>query len=265
MKYAIIALVVAVVGLIGLSTRPQETSATNPTKWPPLSTTCNDVTGDGTVDLLNDILGVILRHGTSYGGPPNEAGYEYALLYDVDGGGQIDLLGDVLSTVQAHGQTCSLVDTQVVQATVAVMKYQDQSVAIADGYVQVTQNLFGHGIHWLKGSLMDGVFDLTQPEGLNYSLDGELLAVYYIDPLWLPGHELPPPGFDTDEDMWHDHPGLCFWQGTSGPMVNEGVAEQDCLSLTGGVWFESFGWMLHIWNFLPNAAGRFTMHNDTAG
>jgi len=223
------------------------------------------VTGDGTVDLLNDILSVIQRFDTTYGGPPNAGGYEYALLYDVNGGGEIDLLGDILGTVQSFGQTCSLVDTQVVQATVAVMKYQDQSVALADGYVQATQNIAGHGVHWLKASLMDGVFDLTQPEGLNYSVDGELNAVYYIDPLWMPGHELPPPGFDTDEDMWHDHPDLCSWQGASGPMVAVGVAEQDCLSRSGGVWFESFGWMLHLWNFLANTQGRFNMDNSSAG
>ncbi len=149
--------------------------------------------------------------------------------------------------------------------TVAVMKYQDQSVALAGGYVQATQNIAGHGIHWLKGSLIDCVFDLTQPEGLNYSLDGELLAVYYIDPLWMAGHELPPSGFDTDEEMWHEQPGLCFWQGASGPMVAEGVAEQDCLSRPGGVWFESFGWMLHLWNFFANTEGRFSMHNPSAG
>ena len=125
MKYAIIALVVAVVGLIGLSRQPQETSATDATKWPPLSAICHDVNGDGTVDLFNDILGVVNRYGTAYGGAPNAAGFEYALLYDVDGGGGIDLFGDILSVIGAFGQTCSLVDQQVVLATVATMQYQN--------------------------------------------------------------------------------------------------------------------------------------------
>ena len=52
MKYVVIALAVVVVGIIGLSTQPQETSATDATKWPPLSAVCHDVDGDGHPDLL---------------------------------------------------------------------------------------------------------------------------------------------------------------------------------------------------------------------
>lgn len=50
---------------------------------------------------------------------------DYALLYDVDGGGVVALLGDVLGTVGAFNTTCSLVDTQVVAATVALLDYRD--------------------------------------------------------------------------------------------------------------------------------------------
>jgi len=257
-KRLVFVLLIAVASIVGISALPHSSLAGNLPNWPALNPNCKDVSGDGYVDLPNDILGVIQRHNAQWGDD------NYALLYDVSGGGIIDLPNDILGVVLAHNSTCSVVDTQVVQATLAVMKYQDQSVAIADGYVQVTQNIGGHGIHWLKGSLMDGVFDLTEPEGLNYSLNGDLLAAYYIDPLWMAGHELPPPGFDTDEDMWHDHPGLCMWQGPSGPLVAEGWTEQQCLDVNGA-WFESFGWMVHLWNFLPNAMGRFMMHNEAAG
>ena len=81
------------------------------------------MSGDGLVDLPNDILGVILRFNAKWGDD------DYALLYDVTGGGVIDLPNDILGTILAFNPSppanCSFIDTQVVQATAAVMKYQD--------------------------------------------------------------------------------------------------------------------------------------------
>ena len=296
MKYAIIALAVAVVGLIGLSTQPQETSATNPAKWPPLSATCHDINGDGTVDLLNDILGVIYRYGTSYGGPPNAAGYEYSLLYDVNGGGEIDLLGDILSTILAHGQTCSLVDQQVVLATVETMKYQNCQDALADGYTQLTQMVPNMGIHisnyanaarvFWNGDPNDPTDQIRNPVGLictdsdpgNFSNDvpGKLIGMWYVVPNMevCPFYLNPPTcddaepvGFDGPEDntdvgaqkAWHTHPGLCIWAiGTNQAGTNEGFSEPGCNAQPQpNAWFSTFGWMVHLYNHIPNDSGRF--------
>jgi len=182
---------------------------------------------------------------------------------EADGRVRID---DIRAVLGRYFEVCPDNDTQVAQATLAAVNYRDQGAAAADGYVQGTQNIHGHGIHWINWALVqDGVFDPTQPEGLNYSPEGELLALYWIDPLWLSGHELPPEGFDGSEEMWHSHPLFCQWQGSGGPMAAENVAQGECLSRPGGVWFESFGWMLHLWSFLPNEHGRFEMHNPDAG
>jgi len=189
---------------------PPRPTAADEAAWAPLLN-CADVNADGAVSV-GDIYDVVGRFGTTYQSDG------YMLLYDLDGKGAVSV-GDIARVVLDFGAACPLVETQVAQATLAIDAYQDQSAAIADGYVQGTQNLPGHGVHFIKWSLVDGNFDIGEPEGLNYSADGELLAIYYIDPIWLPGHAAPPEGFDGAEDMWHDHPGLCQWQGPTGPMV----------------------------------------------
>lgn len=296
MKYAIIALVVAVAGFIGLSTQPQETSATNPTKWPPLSATCNDVTGDGSVDLLFDILPVIQRYATSYGGPPNANGLEYALLYDVNGGGEVDLLGDVLGVIQAYGQTCSVADQQVVLATAATMQYQNCQDALADGYSQTTNFVPNMGIHLSKNSNAARVFwngdpndptdQIRNPVGLictdsdpspGTDVPDKLIGMFYIQPnleacFVYPGapicDDAEPVGFDGPEDntdvgtvqkAWHTHPGLCVWGlGTNQAGTGEGFTQSGCAAQQQpNIWFSEFGWMVHLFNFIPNDSGRF--------
>ena len=299
-----IALAVAVAVLFGLSTQPQETSATDVTKWPPLSETCHDVSGDGTVDLFNDILGVVARHGTEFGGPPNEAGFTYALLYDVDGGGRVDLFGDILSTVAAFGQTCSLIDQQVVQATVATMKYQDPAVAIADGYEQYSADVPGMGIHMFNRGFQTlyphFAGQMTHPVGLVYTdadptaandVPDELVGVWYIIPtpdvcahFGIPGPCYPdqPEGFDGPEDLssdtndghWHKHTNSCV--GRTGTHQAwwitdlSSYTEDDCnAGETYGCGAEpcewiaaDYGWMMHMYNFVPNPHGRFFLWNS---
>jgi len=128
---------------------PQPTMAGGPASWPPLLT-CPDTTGDGTVDLPNDILGVVLRFGTSYGETNPDSGLEYALIYDVSGGNVIDLPNDVLGVILRFGDQCPLFDQQIALATQALMPYRDCQNALADGYVQTTQFVAAMGIHLQK-------------------------------------------------------------------------------------------------------------------
>ena len=128
-------------GSVRLSALPQSTSAGNIPNWPDLSPNCNDISGDGYVDLANDIFGVIQKYGAQWGDD------DYALLYDVSGGGVIDLTNDIFGVIQSYDTTCSLTDTQVVLGTLAVMKYEDPAVAFADGYTYGGQYIAQMGIH----------------------------------------------------------------------------------------------------------------------
>ena len=98
----------------------------------------------------------------------------------------------------------------------------------------------------------------------------EVCAVYGI---WGPCQDVDtqPIGYgttNTDEDnqalnavqkTWHKHNGLCVWNvGTTQALTAENMPEADCLAVSG-LWFSTFGWMSHLYNFIPNQDGRFRM------
>ena len=64
MKRLLLVLLIAVAGVAGISALPRSTTAGSalPAVWPDLSPGCYDVSGDGLVDLPNDILGVIQQY-----------------------------------------------------------------------------------------------------------------------------------------------------------------------------------------------------------
>ena len=134
---------------------------------------------------------------------------------------------------------------------------------------------------------------LIHPVGLVYTADasgpfglGELIGAWYIQPndvvCGFYGIEPPcqsdtvqPIGFgelNTDEDNfdpdgggrqggWHDHDGLCVWNwGEENAAVAEDVSQEHCEP--SGIWFSTYGWMIHLYNFLPNPEGRFQKWND---
>ncbi len=291
---------VAVVALLWLSLPQQPSFAGNIPNWPDLSPNCNDISGDGYVDLSNDILGVIQRYSAEWGDD------DYALLYDVSGGGVIDLSNDILGVIQSYDTTCSLIDTQVVQATLAVMKYQDPAVAFADGYTYGGQYVSQMGIHLVNSAYQlqyttfydpaTGEDQLRHPVGLVYSetYPGSMVPDVFLGPWYniavpavcdfysMPGPcqdvNVQPVGFgttNTDEDnqdpagpqaAWHTHAGLCVagW-GTVNAMDWElgPGSEQTCYDppYNANIWFSTYGWMMHLYSFVPNPDGRFMLWN----
>ena len=206
MKRIIFVLLIAVLGVVGVSSLPRSSSAVHelPAVWPDLSPGCYDVNGDGLVDLPNDILGVIQKFNAKWGDD------NYSLLYDVTGGGVIDLPNDVLGTIMAFNpigpSDCTLTDIQATLATVATMKYRDPSVAFADGYTWGSQYIPNMGIHLYNEDILtdfptfyDGSpenlalppdqqeHQLTRPFGLVYSTAGNnqpdvLIGLWYVVP-----------------------------------------------------------------------------------
>ena len=91
-------------------------------------------------------------------------------------------------------------------ARAATTKYQDRSVAIADGYRQIGTDFPAMGEHWINiGLLFDGKFDPAHPEVLTYVIVSgkpRLLGVAYVLPL-LPGEFAP--DWPASKEAWHDH------------------------------------------------------------
>jgi len=118
----------------------------------------------------------------------------------------------------------------------ATARFHRVEQAEAEGYVNLNFCEAGEGCHWLKPSLLDGEFDLTQPEILLYVPDGEgwrLVGVEYAVPLTLsPG--VAPEGFAGSADTWRED--------------SEGVGL----------------WELTVWLWLHNPNGMFEQHNPRA-
>jgi hypothetical protein len=115
----------------------------------------------------------------------------------------------------------------------ATAKYLDESVAVADGYVDIQVFIPNMGWHYLKQSLVDDRFEPTQPELLVYADDPcggprKLVAVEYGVPTTLVNKA--PAGFAGEADAWN------------------------VVALTNM-------WMVHAWVWEWNPAGVFNPTN----
>jgi len=160
---------------------------------------CSDVDGSGAGGAA-DIGKTVLKFGTVSGG------VNYRLLYDSRANGPVgsqdlaDVAADFGKTNAAG--TCPLVDTQVAQATLAIMDPTYSSMALCGGpcggdtafltenptflatkgYYRASTDVPGQGVHYLNFTYFDDdLFNPARPEGLVYD-DGELYAqLYYVD------------------------------------------------------------------------------------
>jgi hypothetical protein len=97
------------------------------------------------------------------------------------------------------------------QARAATAKYKDIQNAIDDDYQDIHVDLDNMGHHFMKVSLVDGIFDISHPEILVYNKDQhgvqQLVAVEYAVPL----PEPQPAGFTGDVDVWDGNTGFGLW------------------------------------------------------
>jgi hypothetical protein len=97
------------------------------------------------------------------------------------------------------------------QARAATAKYNNVDNAIKDGYVDIAVDVEHMGHHYMKPSIVDGTFDITQPEILVYNRNErgvqQLVAVEYAVPLSF----AMPEGFTGSSDVWKGDSGFPFW------------------------------------------------------
>jgi hypothetical protein len=97
------------------------------------------------------------------------------------------------------------------QARAATAKYRNIENAIRDGYADIAVDVEEMGHHFMKTSIVDGTFDIRQPEILVYNKDEngtqQLVAVEYAVPLTNPR----PEGFTGSADVWNGDSGFPFW------------------------------------------------------
>jgi hypothetical protein len=138
----------------------------------------------------------------------------------------------------------------------ATAPYADIRQALADGYVQVTQDLPGIAAHFARVDFFrDGrEIDAAYPEVLLYSkrLDGtwRFLGVMFQSE----GATAEPPDYFGGLDSWHYHTNLCFTFARGGATVRVVAAEAECVAPS--VYNARTPWELHVWTE-PGAEGPF--------
>jgi hypothetical protein len=152
-----------------------------------------------------------------------------------------------LAAPQSGGSEAAFIES----ARAATAKYQDRSVAIADGYRQIGSDFPAMGEHWINiGMVFDGKFDAAHPEVLTYAVVSgtpQLLGVAYALPL-LDGESAP--DWPVSKDNWHDH-FRSLEEETALPQHHTPGRAGDEPRLT----------MLHAWIWLANPAGMFAADN----
>lgn len=113
----------------------------------------------------------------------------------------------------ALGKLSNETRVELARVRSATAKYHNINKAIEDGYADINVYVEHMGWHYMKADLLDGEFDMTQPELLVYAPwpNGELqlVAVEYAVP-----HSLspdPPEGFTGDDDVWDLEPDYDLW------------------------------------------------------
>ena len=263
--------------------------------WPPLLN-CPDVTGDGPVDF-DDFLALLSNYGTSYPDPDYLLLYDWAPNGAVDFFDFLVLLQNYGQTCPLIESQVALATLAAMKYRDPTQAFADGYTWGSQYVPQMGVHLINPTIQIQYTNFYDpvnGEDQLRHPVGLVYSETSpgsnqpdELVGVWYVVPVQavcdfyvMPGpcqsNTDSPVGFgetNTDEDNtnlnaiqqgWHTHAGLCVrdWGTIDAAVVGEGGSESNCYGpRSGDYWFSTYGWMMHLYNFIPNPDGRFMKWN----
>jgi hypothetical protein len=146
--------------------------------------------------------------------------------------------------VPIDAATRATLASQLVQARAVADRFPTVADAEAAGYTMVTPYVPLIGAHYIKWSLMDGTFDVAQPEMLLY--DGTAPTSAMVGLSYYQFSRTEPSGFAGPNDHWHQHIGLCL---NSQLVVVGGssTSAEECAARGGQKIEASDGWMVHAW------------------
>lgn len=148
-----------------------------------------------------------------------------------------------------------------------VLQWPTLADAEADGWRMVTPYFGGMGTHHVRGGVtpdmltdpdfdpdnpilddvgLDGVFDPTRPDVLQFDGNGPnarlVGANYYVRT----DTGLPPEGFPGDNDWWHHHPKICH-RLSDARQIAFNTSDAQCTNMGGVNVNLSNYYMLHVW------------------
>ena len=132
---------------------------------------------------------------------------------------------------------------QLLQARNAAAQFPTVADALAGGYTMVTGYVPLIGAHYIKWSLMDGTFDINQPEMLLY--DGTDPTSSIVGLSYYMFSDTEPSPFVGPNDRWHQHIGLCIKDGVV--VGGESTTVAECSARGGAKANVGNGWMVHAW------------------
>ncbi len=160
------------------------------------------------------------------------------------------MMGGHLGPQAWHAMTdqsqCDALEAELAIARDTAMKYPTVKDAKAAGWVQVTPYVPGIAAHFMKFSIVDGKFDITQPEMILYDGtddDSSVIGLSYY--LKQEGDAEPTQGFTGNNDHFHRHVGLCV--SGAGVIGDSTTTVEECEARGGKKAEGQDGWMNHVW------------------
>ncbi|MBM3662441.1 MAG: hypothetical protein FJW94_06050 [Actinobacteria bacterium] len=163
-----------------------------------------------------------------------------------DNGGHGGHAGPQPWTAMIDQSECVRLAEELELARDTALAYPTAADALAGGWVRVTTYVPGIASHYMKFSLVDGRFDITQPEMLLYDGNGpeaRMVGLSYY--LLHAGDAEPTQGFTGANDHYHRHIGLC--NGPGGVIGDSTTSAEECAARGGRKDSNSIGWMAHAW------------------
>ncbi|MCB0970645.1 MAG: hypothetical protein KDA97_03870 [Acidimicrobiales bacterium] len=141
---------------------------------------------------------------------------------------------------------CDQLAAELELARETALRYPTVADAEAAGYRLTTTYVPGIAAHYIKGSLIDGTFEVDRPEMILYDgsdPDSAVVGLSYY--LLHPGDNKPTQGFTGDNDHAHRHQGLCSRDGVI--IGDTQTTAEECEAGGGTKSDGSRGWMSHAW------------------
>jgi hypothetical protein len=141
---------------------------------------------------------------------------------------------------------CDKLNEELALARETALKYPTVADAEAAGWRQVTPYVPGIAAHFMNFGMVDGTFNIEEPEMILYDGtddDSRVIGLSYY--IIHQGAAEPTQGFTGPNDHYHRHIGLCVDE--TGVIGDSTTTEEECAARGGQKRQGGNGWMNHVW------------------
>jgi hypothetical protein len=143
---------------------------------------------------------------------------------------------------------CAQLASELALARETALRYPTMQDAIDAGYQPDTPYLPGISNHMIRRDLLDGTFNIAEPEMILYDGNGPDAHVVGLSyQIQLAGGNQPTQGFTGPNDQAHRHMGLCYSKTDKTVIGDSTTTSADCEARGGTKGDGRKGWMSHAW------------------